>query len=161
MTDRVPGAPGQYSMTVDPAEAQKILTGETVTVTLTRNDQPIVEGTPYNKESVLPDDLAALVCPGISDPTPADAFWGLLAQRYTVILGSANWANNQQTVSVPGVTEDPYATDVYVSPDMADSNYKAYNSSGVRPYAQRNGAVVFKCDTVPSTNITVNIAVRV
>ena len=50
MTDRVPGAPGQYTMTVSASEVQKMLTGEAVSVTLVRDDQPLVEGTPYNKQ---------------------------------------------------------------------------------------------------------------
>lgn len=78
MTDRVPGAPGQYILTVSAAEAQKILTGEPVAVTLKRDDQPLVEGTPYNKAAVLPDKLASILCPGALDPTPADAFLGVL-----------------------------------------------------------------------------------
>lgn len=89
MTDRVPGAPGQYILTVSAAEAQKILTGEPVTITLKRDDQPLVEGTPYNKASVLPDELAAILCAGISDPTPADAYLGLLKKTYPY-----NYAHN-------------------------------------------------------------------
>ena len=30
-------------------------------------------GTPYSKSAVLPDDLAAEVCPDVDNPTPADA----------------------------------------------------------------------------------------
>lgn len=161
MTDRVPGAPGQYIMTVNAAEAQKLLTGEAVTVTLTRNDQPLVEGTPYNKKSVLPDDLAGVICPGNNDPTPADAFAGLLAKRYVIVLGEANWVNNQQVVTVPNVTADPDKTDVFASPATQDDNYNAYVENGVRLYAQNDGSVVFKCDSVPTVSITVNIAVRV
>lgn len=35
-------------------------------------------GTPYNTESVLPDSVANKICPEILDPSPADAFAGLL-----------------------------------------------------------------------------------
>jgi len=77
MTDRIPGAPGQYKATVTAAELEKMQSGESFTITMTRDDQPIVEGTPYNKESVLPDDVANVVCPGVEDPAPADAFLAL------------------------------------------------------------------------------------
>lgn len=77
MTDRIPGAPGQYKATVTAAELEKMQAGEAFTITMTRDDQPIVAGTPYNKASVLPDDLAALICPGVSDPSPADALAAL------------------------------------------------------------------------------------
>lgn len=161
MTDRVPGAPGQYTMVVDAATAQNLLLGEAVTVVLTRNDQPLVEGTPYNKASVLPDDLASIVCPGITDPTPADAYTGLLTKRYAVVLSVANWSNNRQTVSVPGVTSDPYKTDVFAAPATQEDNYSEYVDKGIRLYAQNDNSVVFSCDTVPDKNVTVNLAVRV
>lgn len=93
MTDRVPGAPGQYTMTVSASEAQKILTGEAVSVTLVRDDQPLVEGTPYNKQAVLPDDLAARICPNVIDPTPADAMDGLSKKKYPATLLSAGWTS--------------------------------------------------------------------
>lgn len=101
MTDRVPGAPGQYILTVSAAEAQKILTGEPVAVTLKRDDQPLVEGTPYNKASVLPDELASILCPGVLDPTPADAFSGVLKKA-----APYNYADNSgftQWVAQPGL----------------------------------------------------------
>lgn len=91
MTDRVPGAPGQYIMTVAASETQKILTGEAVRVTLARDDMPLVEGTPYNKQSVLPDDLAARICPDVVDPTPADAMNGLSKRKYPATLLSEGW----------------------------------------------------------------------
>lgn len=94
MTDRVPGSPGQYTMTVSASEAQKILTGEPVSVTLVRNDQPLVEGTPYNKQAVLPDDLAMRICPNVVDPTPADAMNGLSKRKYPATLLAAGWVES-------------------------------------------------------------------
>lgn len=116
MTDRVPGAPGQYILTVSAAEAQKILTGEPVAVTLKRDDQPLVEGTPYNKASVLPDELASILCPGVLDPTPADAFSGVLKKA-----APYNYADNSdftQFVAQAGIggkhgTQD-YAGDRWI-----------------------------------------------
>ena len=77
MQDRQPGAPGQYKAILTAAEFQKLQAGEQFTITLTRDDQPIVEGTPYSKAAVLPDDLAAKICPGVLNPSPADAFSAL------------------------------------------------------------------------------------
>ena len=161
MTDRQPGAPGQYILTVDASVAQNILTGQPVTVTLTRDDQPLVEGTPYNKAAVLPDDLAAMVCPSVLDPTPADAFFGLLTKRTEVTLLAANWENNLQTVTVSGVTADETQTDVFASANTEDENFAAYNDSGVRLYKQLDGKVTFKCEQPPEIDLIVNVAVRV
>jgi len=55
MTDRVPGAPGQYSAVVTAEELLKMQNGENFTITLTRDDHPITEGTPYSKAAVLPE----------------------------------------------------------------------------------------------------------
>lgn len=77
MKDRIPGAPGQYSAVVPGGEYPKMQRGEPFAITLTRDDQPVVEGTPYSKATVLPDDVAERLCPGVEDPTPADAFRAL------------------------------------------------------------------------------------
>ena len=78
MNDRIPGAPGQYKATVTAAEFQKLQAGEQFNIVLVRDDQPIVEGTPYSKAAVLPDALGKVICPDIAAPTPADAFRELL-----------------------------------------------------------------------------------
>lgn len=81
MQDRQPGAPGQYKATVTAAELQKLQAGEQFTITMVRDDQPIVEGTPYSKAAVLPDALAAIICPDALNPTPADAIAALLPRN--------------------------------------------------------------------------------
>lgn len=81
MQDRQPGAPGQYKATLTPAEFQKMQAGEQFTITMVRDDQPIVEGTPYSKAAVLPDDLAAIICPDVLNPSPADAFRALVPRN--------------------------------------------------------------------------------
>lgn len=73
MRDRIPGAPGQYAAVIASAELKKMQSSEPFSITLTRDDQPLVEGTPYSKAAVLPDAVAAQLCPQIDDPTPADA----------------------------------------------------------------------------------------
>lgn len=88
MKDRVPGAPGQYKAVVTEAELQKMHAGEQFAITMTRDDQPIVEGTPYSKAAVLPDALATQLCPGIADPTPADALAALLPKSGGAMTGS-------------------------------------------------------------------------
>lgn len=81
MTDRVPGAPGQYRATVTAEEFLKLQNGEAFTITMTRDDHPITEGTPYSKAAVLPDTLAAKICPSVTDPKPADALAALLPRN--------------------------------------------------------------------------------
>lgn len=80
MKDRVPGAPGQYTASVTLEERSKLESGKPFSITLARDDQPLVEGTPYSKAAVLPDDVATVLCPGVEDPTPADAFKALIGR---------------------------------------------------------------------------------
>lgn len=81
MTDRQPGAPGQYKAVITAEELGKMENGEQFAITMVRDDQPIVEGTPYSKAAVLPDDLASAICPDVVDPTPADALSGLYTSK--------------------------------------------------------------------------------
>lgn len=89
MTDRIPGAPGRYSASLPNGEIVKMQNGEPFAITLTRDDDPIVEGTPYSKASVLPDELAAKLCPNLTDPAPKDAFAAL--HKITAEGTSGGW----------------------------------------------------------------------
>ena len=103
MKDRVPGAPGQYKAVINGAELEKLNAGEEFTITMTRDDQPITEGTPYSKAAVLPDALAAALCPGMDDPTPADALSALHGKigENANALDAIN-AKNLESASNPG-----------------------------------------------------------
>ena len=103
MTDRQPGAPGQYKM---------VMNGVEYTVTLTRDDQPLVEGTPLNKATMLPDTLAGKICPGVTDPTPADALEGLRKKKVSATLFAANWEE----------TESGYSQTLVISTVRGDDN---------------------------------------
>lgn len=81
MTDRIPGAPGRCKAVVTGEELQKLRAGEEFAITLRRDDKPIREGTPYSKAAVLPDALAATLCPGVDDPAPKDALAALYTQK--------------------------------------------------------------------------------
>lgn len=89
MTDRIPGAPGRCKAVVAGEELQKMQAGEEFAITLRRDDAPIKEGTPYSKAAVLPDEVAAILCPGVQDPTPGDAFAALQSQKADTIRRNA------------------------------------------------------------------------
>ena len=107
MHDRIPGAPGQYKAIITAEELLKMQSGKQFVITMTRDDHPLAEGTPYNKASVLPDDVANLICPKVTDPTPADAFMGLLARRYMAVLTASGWSGSvapyTQTIALEDV----------------------------------------------------------
>ena len=81
MTDRLPGSPGKYSAVVAGGELQKMQTGKPFAITLQLDDDPVREGTPYSKAAVLPDELAAKLCPETEDPAPKDAYRGLWEKK--------------------------------------------------------------------------------
>lgn len=164
MHDRQPGAPGQYKMTINVAELQKLLAGETCTVVLTRDDQPIATGTPYNKASVLPDELAGQICPSVTDPTPADAFRNLLARRTTATLPIAGWVGSAapytQSVALDILaTETPHVAAIL--PDDADAADAIREAFGCISKAESGaGSILFTClSDKPEADIPIQIEV--
>ena len=67
---------------------------------------------------------------------------------------TTTWTSNQQTVTVSGVTSSNY---VVVSP--APASYDDYCEAGIYCSAQGTNSLTFKCDTVPSAALTVNIMI--
>jgi hypothetical protein len=72
----------------------------------------------------------------------------------TVTLTSAWWSSKSQTVSATGVTA---SNTVFVAP--APASISDYADNGVYCYSQGSGTLTFKCDTVPSGSITVNVVI--
>lgn len=68
-------------------------------------------------------------------------------------LLAANWSSNTQTVSVQGVTASNI---VMVSPAPASAS--DYASAGIVCTAQGSGTLTFTCTSVPTNDITVNVA---
>lgn len=68
------------------------------------------------------------------------------------ILSSSAWSDNTQQVAI----EEVATTDtVIVGPDPASA--EAYTDAGILCISQAEGSLTFKCDTVPSGDVTVNI----
>ena len=67
---------------------------------------------------------------------------------------TTTWTSNQQTVTVSGVTSSNY---IVVSP--APASYDAYCEAGIYCSAQGANSLTFKCDTAPSSSLTVNIMI--
>ena len=73
MKDRISGSPGRYRAIVETSDLQNMKDGYPFNITLSRDDDPIEDGTPYCKDTILPDDVADALCPGMTNPNPADA----------------------------------------------------------------------------------------
>lgn len=72
----------------------------------------------------------------------------------TVTLASTDWSNNSQEVTATGVTA---SNTVIVSP--APSSINDYTTNKVYCSWQASNKLTFTCNTAPSNNITVNVAI--
>ena len=71
-----------------------------------------------------------------------------------VQLAANGWANNQQTVSLNGMTAN---TTIIVA--AAPENYEAYSKAGVYCSAQAVGSLTFTCKSVPDTDLNANVMI--
>ena len=77
----------------------------------------------------------------------------------TATLTTSGWSNNAQTVTVQGVSADTSAQLIYVSP-ASKAAATAWGEAGVFCAGQDANSLTFVCDSVPSSNITVNISIQ-
>lgn len=143
MTDRVPGAPGQYSAVIRSEELEKLQNGENFIITLTRDDQPITPGTPYSKAAVLPDELAAILCPGVEDPAPKDALQALADRQiesvehpgcfYRNTDGEKEWLNPPMLPGVEYRTAERFGGNVVYCKHISHTSTENYGGYGEGP----------------------------
>lgn len=99
-------------------------------------------------ESAIKQDVATYTKQQINSWAPIST---------TVTLPKSGWyGNNQQTVTVDGVTADNI---VVVAPDSDYNNYSEYSECGVRCIAQGNNLLTFKTLLIPNRDLIVNVAV--
>lgn len=73
----------------------------------------------------------------------------------SVTLSAESWSDNRQTVTVQGISADE--TKQMIQYMSAVSNLDAYNEAGISCIAQGNNSLTFKCETVPSTNLSLYV----
>lgn len=86
--------------------------------------------------------------------TDYDSLLPKSAYTTTVTLPVSGWSsfNKSQTINVAVVTT---TDDVIVT--YAPSSHDAYVNAGIYCSAQGNGTLTFKCNKIPTSNVTVNI----
>lgn len=75
----------------------------------------------------------------------------------TATLTAAGWSSKTQTVTVSGVLAD--ATKQAILPGPVISSMEAWVSAGVICSGQGANTLIFSCTSVPTTDITVSIAI--
>lgn len=127
--------------------------GQTLIVTRTT---PMTQTTDFQTGFVDPDEIEeALDIAAMRDQELAEKIRSFTASvDSTATLAANGWDNKLQTVDVPGVTS---SNTVILSP--APDSIDDYLGAGIVCTLQLNGSLTFKCDTVPSEDITINIAI--
>lgn len=75
-----------------------------------------------------------------------------------ITLASSAWSNNTQTITVQGILADESKQLIQPMPAMASQN--AYAAAGIACTLQETDSLTFKCQTVPTENITVFVTVQ-
>lgn len=89
--------------------------------------------------------------------THTEAYVNTWAPRSTsVTLVASNWTNNQQTVTVDGVTADNI---IVPCPQQEYDNSVRYANHGIHCISQNTNSLTFKCLSVPTVDIIVNVGV--
>jgi hypothetical protein len=71
-----------------------------------------------------------------------------------IVLSASGWENKTQTVSVDGVTEDNDVFMSYAKESKEDAEY-----AEILIYAQSENKLTFTCDTTPTVDIVVHVAI--
>ena len=118
----------------------------------------------YLNEKVIPniniaidvDELTRTLMQYVDDAIDdlEDTYKTLEYTYRTIELPSANWSNNQQIVTVSGVTSN---IDLTVAPFPSKDNALAYLESGVFCISSDNNKLTFVCTEVPSGSLFVDI----
>ena len=87
-----------------------------------------------------------------SDKIDAELVKKLEAADLTVTLTVLGWEDNEQTVSVTGLTS---TSRFMAGPDI--DSFEEARSVGLRPTAYGSGTITFKCDELPENAIDINI----
>lgn len=80
------------------------------------------------------------------------------AKMVTVTLLSTNWTNNEQTVSVNGISANE--TKQIITPVPKADNQTDYYSCGIACSNQSYNSLTFKADEVPTSNLTVYVIIQ-
>lgn len=75
-------------------------------------------------------------------------------KRGAFTLIPSNWVDNEQTVSVAGVTPE---SDIIVT--HAPNSYTLYVSHGIHCVEVETGLLRFACESIPAENVTVNVMI--
>lgn len=153
MKDRIPNPQYAGRVLITPQDGSEFY------AVLTAADDPLVEGTPLNKATLLTDEVAAALELESDDPTPNDAF-SVMARTKTfsawcLVDWTADTTNGgyYQTVTVNGIksTDNPVA-DVLLGDVVADNELYKEAWGLIDRITTEDNAVTFWANTDAPTS---------
>ena len=120
------------------------------------NQAPAINADNLNKieNGIAANDVAATKNAADIVTAKADIATKASGYPYTITLTAAGWSNNTQNAAIAKATA---TNSIVVSPIPA--NQSAYSDAGILCTAQATGSITFVCDSVPATDIQVNVLV--
>lgn len=73
----------------------------------------------------------------------------------TVTLLASGWVNNENSIQVRIIEDNPTA--IFVSPEPTAENYAEYTECGVRCIENLGDGLKFACDAEPSISLTIHV----
>ena len=135
-------------ISTDGVDGSLIIDGTVVTDKL---DDGAVTTAKITDESVTLGKLASNVQTAVNAVAGKASF-----TTATVVLDKDDWISSIQTVTATGVT----ATNVVIATSgNDDTSYAAWNNCGIHATVQALNSLTFKCRSVPSTDVNVNILI--
>ena len=157
MKDRVSANPGRVKLTPEDGSPAFYATME-------RADNPVEEGTPLNKSTLLSDAACDLLeIPQTSTVNDALLAAGALKSRaVTATLTAAGWTGSgpwTQTVTVSGLTSTSNGV-VGPTTGVTDTQFEAMQKACLRPSAQSTNSLTIKATgTKPTVNLPIQIII--
>ncbi len=119
---------------------------------------PTSGGTMTGPLSMGGNKITGLGSPTANTDAVSKEYVNSLTVRSSITLSASDWVDNAQTVNISDVTA---TAGVIVSQAPGDSNnYVAYLESGVYCTAQGDGVLTFRCESVPSIDLIVNVEIH-
>lgn len=160
MQDRVALFPGRVKLTP--------VNGQQNTYDMVRQDNPTVEGTPLNKESLLADDVAEALGLEPAAATPSQAIAELndkvktaVPKKHAVSLLAASWMGAEspytQTVTISGITVN---SKVDIQMDATSLGVLIDSGTSAIWMENSNGTITAKCiGDKPNADMTVQVTI--
>ena len=128
---------------------------------MSAGDKAEYEIVTFTDDTSAPFQVVDAVMDGDMDAVTSNAVYDAVVGKQnqkkfrTVVLPSANWVGNVQTVAVAGVLADEDKQ--LITPVPTNAQQGAYYAAGVMAIGQASNAITFSCNSTPTVNLSVRV----